>query len=128
MANENGVFVIGHLLAENDLSGKQYYLVEISGNNQVDVCDGATDKVVGILQNKPVAGQACEIMVVGMSKLLAGSGDLAAGDLWGTSATGTGIAKSTDKDHYNGLVLDGALDTNYATVLIGCGPFSLSAS
>ena len=128
MANENALFVIGHLLAENDLSAKQYQLVEISGDNQVDLCDGATDKVVGILQNKPIAGQACEIMVVGMSKLLAGTGDLTAGDLWGTSATGTGITKTTDKDHYNGLVLEGASDTNYATVLIGCGPMSLSAS
>ena len=126
MANENGVFVIGHLLAENDLSAKQYHFVEISGDNQVDVCDGAGEQAVGILQNKPIAGQACEIMVAGMSKLLAGTGGLTAGDLFGTSATGTGIAKTTDTDFYNGLVLDAGAAASYATVLIGFGPMSLA--
>ena len=126
MANENAVFKIGHLLAENDLSGKQYYFVEITGNNQVDVCDGAGEKAIGILQNKPIAGQACEITVIGVSKVLAGTGDLAANDLVGTSATGTGIATTTDTHFYAGICLDGAVDTAYATVLLGAGPNSFA--
>ena len=124
MANENALFVIGHLLAENDLSAKQYHFVEITADNQVDVCDGAGEKAVGILQNKPIAGQACEITVIGMSKVLAGTGDLTANDLVGTSATGTGIATTTDTHFYSGICLEGASDTNYATVLLGAGPMN----
>jgi len=129
MAKEILGFDLGICVAEKDLSGKQFYCVELSSNKTVDVPDAATDVIVGVLQNKPAAaGAACTIRTMGVTKVLVGTGDLTAGALWGTSSTGTAIAKTTDKDHYSGVCLIGAAAGEYATVTIGMGPCSLSKS
>jgi len=73
--------------AENDLSSKQYYFVEISGNGQVDACDGTTDNAIGILQNKPTTGQEALVRIFGHSKVSADEA-LSANDPVGVSTDG----------------------------------------
>lgn len=54
-------------IAAADLSAKQYYAVYLSAANSVDV-SGANGKVIGILQNKPTAGQEAVVRSIGVSK------------------------------------------------------------
>lgn len=105
------------LTASADLSGKQYYFVKVSGSGTVDVCSGATDKPVGVLQNKPVSGQAAEIVVIGVTKVSSDAG-LTAGNLIGTSADGQADAKTpgTDTTEY---IVGQMLTTTGAAGVIG---------
>ena len=109
--------------ASADLSAKQYYFVKISGANTVDVCSGATDKPIGILQNKPTSGQAAEVVVIGVSKVSADA-SLTAGNLIGTSADGQADPKTpgTDTTEYVvGTVQQGVSNAGeIATVIINC--------
>lgn len=78
--------------AENDLSGKRYYFMELSAANQVDVCDGANDLPFGVLQNKPQAGEAATIAYSGITKLVAAGETITAGARLGTNASGLATA------------------------------------
>lgn len=93
--------------AENDLSAKQYYFVELSAANQVDVCDAATDFPIGVLQNEPEAGEGANVRLLGTSKVIA-SAAISAGAYVGTTATGTAVAKTADGDIVRGIALEAA--------------------
>ena len=106
------------LKAAADLSAKQFYCVEITAAGTVNVCNAAADVVVGILQNKPVAGEACEIPEEGIVKGIA-SGVIAVGAWVGTDANGKLVAKTTDKDFVYGQALEaGAVDGDIIAVLV----------
>lgn len=108
--------------AENDLSALQYRIVEMSAEDQVDVCDAAGDVIRGILQNKPTAGQRAIVRVFGVSRLKANAAGLAVGAAWGTDGNGRGIAKVANKDIIGGYVLvaAGASADEIATVTVNC--------
>ncbi len=74
------------LLAGADLSAKQYYAVKVDANGKVVVA-GAGELAIGILQNKPAAGQIATVMVTGISKMVAG-GVVASGELVASDAVG----------------------------------------
>lgn len=58
--------------AAGDLSAAQFLFVKKDSNGKVVVATGATDAVIGVLQNKPkAAGQMAEIVVIGKTKLVA---------------------------------------------------------
>lgn len=93
MAYEQPGFKIGTLIAGEDLSAKQYHFVRVHTDGKVMVGPTATGgKVIGVLQNKPTAGQACEIVVQGVTFLQADSTGLTAGD--GVEAVDTGVAQT----------------------------------
>ena len=111
------------LEAGADLSTKQYYFVKLDSSGEAVVCSGATDKPVGVLQNNPTAGQAAEIVVVGLTKVSSNAA-LAIGDLIGTSADGQADAKiaGTDTTEYvvgTVLTTTGAADV-IGSVLVNC--------
>jgi hypothetical protein len=60
---------IGHLLAKVDMKANQYGWVKLDA--ATGTLDIATDHVgaVGVLQNKPRAGDPCTVVVVGLTKL-----------------------------------------------------------
>lgn len=105
------------LTASADLSAKQFYFVKVSGSGTVDVCSGATDKPVGVLQNKPTSGQAAEIVVIGVTKVSSDAA-LTAGNLIGTSGDGQADAKTpgTDTTEY---IVGQMLTTTGAAGVIG---------
>lgn len=81
-----------------DLSAKQFHFVKLNTSGQVVVCSGATDKPIGVLQNKPNAtGKAAQVRIVGITKV-SSDANLAAGDLIGTSADGQADAKTPGTD------------------------------
>ena len=93
--------------AGGDLSAKQYFFVKLDSDQQVILATGATDKVLGILQNKPESGEAAVVRLLGRSKVSADA-SLAIADLIGTSADGQADVKlpGTDTTEYvKGIVV-----------------------
>lgn len=107
MAVESAHYVVTGK-AENDLSAKIYYAVELSGANlQVDVPDNAGDTVFGVLQNKPTAGQAAAVMVLGITKWVSdgNAGAIVVGDVLGTDAAGKAVKKTANNAKIAGIAL-----------------------
>lgn len=111
------------LIAGADLSAAQYKFVEIGTGGVVTVCNGATDKPIGVLQNAPLEGQEAEIVVVGGTKVVA-SAALTVGTLIGTNNAGKADAKvpGTDTTEYvAGTVIYAAgADNEIATAVVNC--------
>lgn len=84
-------------VAENDLSAAQFRIVELTGVDQVDLCDNAGDLPYGVLQNKPLAGHAAEVMMLGRSRVVSdGTTPIVAGDTIGTDNQGRAVKKTAD--------------------------------
>jgi len=107
MAIGYGVFDVP-CKAENDLSTKQFYAVELSGaDRQVDVPDNAGDTVFGVLQDKPGAGREACVRVLGITKWVSdgNAAAIVAGDVLGTNNAGKCIKKTTNNDKLAGIAL-----------------------
>lgn len=118
MAYEGAQIKVGQWTASADLSAKQYYFVKMSGANTVDVTSAITDKTIGVLQNTPSSGQAAEVCVFGITKVVA-DGNLTAGNLIGTSSDGQAdaIVAGTDTTVYVvGQALESAAAGNTTTM------------
>lgn len=90
MAYEIPVFDIGTLVAGADLSAAQYRFVKTDANGQV-VLAGAGEPVTGVLQNKPAAGQAAQVRIYGVTKVVAG-GAVGEGTLVAADASAKAVA------------------------------------
>src|SRR5687767_2462234 len=98
MATHHPTAVLSGLTAENDLSAKQYYILEAgTAAGQADVCDNAGDKPIGVLQNKPAAGQAVSYAINGTTKCVA-SAAIVAGVAVGTTNAGKAVTKTANND------------------------------
>lgn len=94
-------------LAENDLSSDQYRFVTLGTNaNEVDAA-GASDMIVGVLQNTPEAGEAASVRFGGTSKVEA-TGAISKGDRVTADADGKATATTTDGAEYGGIALEAA--------------------
>ena len=94
--------------------GKSLFrFVKITGERQVGRTAAATDKAIGVAQNKPqVVGQAVTVGIRGVSNVLAGA-VVAAGDLITTDADGRGIkAPATGDPVIYGVALAPATAVN----------------
>lgn len=119
MAIEQMSLSIGFMTAAADLSAKQFYLLKVAANGTVNLQTSAGGAILGVLQNKPESGQAADVSVSGVSKVLAG-GTLAAGDPVQAHTDGTAI-KALTGDVSCGTVLFGAASGEYATILLSAG-------
>ena len=110
--------------ANADLSAAQYKFVELAAAG-VTVCNAATDKPIGVLQNKPTSGQVAVVVVTGKTKVQADAA-LTVGTEIGTSADGQADAKvlGTDTTEFVvGVVTKAASAAGeLATALINCIP------
>jgi hypothetical protein len=109
-------------VAAADLSARQFTFVIIDANGQVAAPGAAAAMVIGILQNKPTAGQAADVALIsggGVSKLV-GDGTIAAGERVGVlSATGKGRQAATS-DYVCGVALTtSAVDGGIIEILLG---------
>jgi hypothetical protein len=113
--------------AGEDLTGKQFYFVEID-TGKLALCDAATDQPFGVLQdNDVVSGRMGECVVLGPSKVVA-DGAITKGNLIGTSADGQADVKvpGTDVTEYvAGIALEDATNAGEVlSALINCvSPF-----
>ena len=92
--------------AEATLATKQFYFAEMgTAADEVDLCDNAGDLVLGVIQNKPAAGEAVQLRCYGVSKVVA-SGAITRGARVGTDASGKAVTKSADADLVAGIALE----------------------
>ena len=73
------------LKAGADLSAKQYFFVKIDGDGDV-VLAGNGENAIGVLQNAPASGEAANIAVAGVSKVIIGD----------TTSLDSGVVISSD--------------------------------
>ena len=57
-------------ISTNDLSAKQFYAVKLSANRTVILPTADTDICIGILLNKPNAGEVALVMVIGRTPVV----------------------------------------------------------
>ena len=119
MALEQPVFKVGICTAAADLSAKQFYGVKVTATTAVNIMTVKGEAAFGILQNKPTINHSADVMLIGVSKVMVGTGNLAAGAFWEFDADGTAITAEASKAA-QGVVLIGANAGELATVVIGC--------
>jgi hypothetical protein len=120
MAYQLANFDIGTVTASANLAAYQYHFVYVSGDNTVTFVASEGAAYLGILQNAPASGEAAVVRVQGISKLVTGTGDLAANAIVQSADDGTGITAS-NADYASCVTLVGAAAGENATVVIG-GP------
>jgi hypothetical protein len=116
----NGINVghdYGQAVAAADYSAKQFYIVDISANNTVTVASSAGQACFGVLQNAPESGEVASVRYGGVSKVVAGTGGLAAGDLVQAAADGTAIDAASG-DYTIGMCVIGASAGESATIVV----------
>lgn len=75
MAVESPNTVVLTYIAGADLSSSQFLAVKAGATvGQVVLCTAATDRAIGVLQNKPKSGQEAAVMVLGVTKWVANAG------------------------------------------------------
>lgn len=84
-------------VAGESMTTKQYYIVQLDASGNIEVAEGATDLIVGVLQNKPAAGAAALVRFLGTSKVKAG-GAINVGAWVTTDGNGKAVATTTDGD------------------------------
>ncbi len=103
-----------------NLSTKQFFFVKMSAAGNVELAAATTDKVIGILQNKPVSGQTAEIMVNGLSKAKGAAG-LNELDLVGSDSSGLAATNSSAGEYLVGQVVKATANANeLATIAFDC--------
>lgn len=85
------------LACSEALTTKQYYIVQLDATGGIEVGEGATDLLVGVLQNNPASGEMATYRFGGTTKVVAGG--VVAPGAWVTSdANGKAVATTTDGD------------------------------
>lgn len=109
-------------IAAADLSTKQFYAVELTAPNTVNVPNAAADRAIGILQNKPRAGEAATVCHGGRSYAIADGGTtaIAVGDLVGPAVGGKLVKKATADFSTIGMALT-ACAANDMVIEVGLG-------
>lgn len=77
------------------MTDKQHYIVQLTAAGLIEVAEGATDLVVGVLQNIPAAGEQAVYATTGIAKVKAG-GVINVGDWVTTDGNGKAVATTTD--------------------------------
>lgn len=111
--------------AENTFASAQYYAVELSGADQVDVCDNIRDVALGVVQNKPTAGHAAQVRIMGITKWVSDGtvgGGISVGSFVGTSAAGKAIVKATNDYGVRGIALDASTTDGAVIRVLLIGP------
>lgn len=93
--NENLVTITRE--AGADLTGKQFYFVELNSSGQVIVADSAGANAIGILQREAdAAGKAVVVAIGGISKLVAGGALATIGTELSSTNEGKAVATTTN--------------------------------
>jgi len=93
--------------AGESMTANQYYIVQLSAAGDIEVGEGATDLLVGVLQNKPASGEAALYRFAGTTKVVA-SAAVAIGAKLTTTAAGKAVTTTTAGDMVVGIALEAA--------------------
>lgn len=102
--------------------GKLFCFVKVTGDETVGLCTAAAGELpVGVLQNKPQhVGNSATVGIRGVTRLMTGTGGLAAGNSVKSDAAGKGIAASGTDPVY-AIALKSAVAGSLAPVLLRLG-------
>lgn len=110
----------------SSLVTKQYYVVKQHTDGTAILAAAGTDKLIGVLQNKPAVGAAALVRFLGTSKVVAG-GTITVG-AWVTATTdGTVVATTSDHDVVLGKYLGTASSATGDIIEVQLGIFTLSS-
>lgn len=121
MAFELPILIDSSKRAFASLATKQFFFVKLTSNG-IELCAAATDVPWGVLQNTPAAGEAAEVMRLGITKVKTG-GIIAVGALVGTDNAGKADSKTvaTDSTEYVvGVADEVAANGDIITLGINC--------
>lgn len=93
-------------VANSNLAANQFYAVKITGQRLVDLASTGGEAIYGILQNKPTAGQAADVGILGVTKAAAGAA-VSAGAALMTDSSGR-LITATSTNHRVGVALEAA--------------------
>ena len=93
--------------AGEDLSEKQFYIVQMDSSGDMEVAESATDLLLGVLQDKPESGQAGTYRHKGTSKVVA-SAAIAIGAYVTTTNAGKAVTTTTQGNKVIGIALEAA--------------------
>lgn len=79
------------------MTDKQFYIVQLDATGKIEVAEGATDLIVGVLQNAPGAGEQATYAFGGVAKVISG-GTIGVGAWVTTDGNGKAVATTTDGD------------------------------
>ncbi len=116
MATDNSGYPYLPMLAAGDLSAHAGKILQKNANaDEVALATAATQKLIGILQNKPAAaGRAATVQVAGIAKVIAGAA-VTAGALLTTNASGlaiTFVPTAATVEWVIGIAMTGAVGAN----------------
>ena len=108
------------LVANSDLSLAQGKFVKLVGG-KADLVTATTDRVIGVLDNKPKLGQEAAIIVLGTTKMVA-SVTMAVGDSLATAVDGRAATALTTAGLANlgTVLLANTVAGGWVTVLVNC--------
>lgn len=110
-------------IAAADLSALQHTFVKLTADFTVNQAADETG-CIGILQNKPTAGEVALVKIMGGSKMVA-QGAITVGSFIVPATGGKGAATTTDLDIYGAIALEAAAaDTEVISVLVTVGTLS----
>jgi len=104
---------------------KQYYIVKQHTDGTAILAAAATDKIIGVLQNKPAVGAAALVRFLGTTKVIAG-GAINPGDWVTSDGNGKAIATTTDKNVALGTYLGTAAAASGDIIEVRLGIHTLS--
>lgn len=77
------------------MTDKLNYIVQLDATGKIEVGEGQTDLLVGVLQNTPAAGEMASYQFTGIAKVKAG-GTIAIGAYVSSDANGKAVATTTN--------------------------------
>ena len=104
-------------IAGESLVGKQYYIGTGAGARALTVAGGATEALVGVIQEPVADGRPCRVRDLGISLVVSdgNAGTIAAGDWLTSDAAGKAVKTVTDGNVVIGRAL-GASTTDGAII------------
>ena len=111
---------LGTLLAASSLTGSQYLFAKVDSAGKIAVA-GAGELAIGVIENKPGAGEPVTVAIYGVIKVKAGA-TFAAGAKIAANAAGKAITATTGQQ-INGIALEaaGAVDQVVSVLLVRAG-------
>lgn len=110
MATEQRILDVSYPAAE-DLSADQFRFVVLA-SGKVRRPDSTAERPHGILQNTPVAGEAAQVRIAGISKLRAGGaiteGAMTKAEYVSAADAGKGAATTSAGDYIRGICVEPA--------------------
>jgi hypothetical protein len=106
-------------------ASQQYIFVKMDASGNVHPCTAATDRPIGVLQNRPALNEMAEVCVFGQTPLRVGGTDIALDAILGVDSTSRAAALTagTSTTAFNcgrALKIDSDNDGALITAVINC--------